>query len=156
MNQFDVLIVGAGPSGSFAAERLAQGGVRVALFDGRPADEPKACGGGVTSKALKAWPHLLEAVGRTVSEIELYSPAGKCLHLKLNEPFAIYSRTAFDSYLRDRAGEAGAHVIAERISFQPRESETENWILRDKNGSAWSAPILVAADGANSPIAKKL
>src|SRR5437763_11655788 len=122
--RFDVLIVGAGPSGSFAAERLAQGGVRVALFDGRPANEPKACGGGVTSKALKAWPYLLEAVGRTVNEIEMYSPAGKRLHLKLSEPFAIYSRTAFDSYLRDRAGEAGAHVVAERVTFRQRASET--------------------------------
>ena len=33
---FDVLIVGAGPAGSFAAERLAGAKVRVALFDGRP------------------------------------------------------------------------------------------------------------------------
>src|SRR5205085_4071431 len=154
--RFDVLIVGAGPAGSFAAERLARKGVRVALFDGRPADEPKACGGGVTSKALKAWPHLLEAVGRTVSEIELYSPAGKCLHLKLNEPFAIYSRTAFDSYLRDRAGESGAHIIKERVSFRERASENGEWTLRGSNGAAWSAPMLVAADGANSPIAKRL
>src|ERR1051325_8561379 len=107
--RYEVLVVGAGPAGSFAAEKLARNGVRVALFDGRPFGEPKACGGGVTSKALKAWPHLLEAVGRTVDEIEMYSPAGKRLHLKLNEPFAIYSRTAFDLYLRDRAGESGAH-----------------------------------------------
>ena len=92
MQGFDVLIVGAGPAGSFAAERLARGGVRVALFDGRPPGEPKACGGGVTSKALKAWPHLLEAVGRTIDELDMYSPSGKRLHLKLDEPFAVYSR----------------------------------------------------------------
>ena len=85
MEQFDVLIVGAGPAGSFAAERLARGGARVALFDGRPAGDPKACGGGVTSKALKAWPHLLEAVGRTIDELDMYSPSGKRLHLKLDE-----------------------------------------------------------------------
>src|SRR3954462_2757842 len=144
--RFDILIVGAGPAGSFAAEQLARAGVRVALFDGRPANEPKACGGGVTSKALKAWPHLLDAVGRTVSEIKMYSPAGKRLHLKLSEPFAIYSRTAFDSYLRDRAGEAGAHVFADRVTFRPRASATTDWTLRGKDGATWSAPVLVAAD----------
>jgi geranylgeranyl reductase family protein len=154
--RYDLLIVGAGPAGSFAAEKLARARLRVALFDGRPANEPKACGGGVTSKALKAWPHLLEAVGRTVNEIELYSPAGKQLHLKLSEPFAIYSRTAFDSYLLDRARESGAQIIKERVSFKQRASEAEDWVLHGKNGAAWSAPMLVAADGANSSIAKKL
>src|SRR5947207_7401963 len=115
MHVFDVLIVGAGPAGSFAAERLANGGVRVALFDGRPEDEPKACGGGVTAKALTAWPHLLGAVGRTINELEMYAPSGRGIHLKLEEPFAIYSRRAFDSYLRDRAVAAGAHVFKEKI-----------------------------------------
>lgn len=154
--KFEVLIVGAGPAGSFAAEHLAQAGVRVALFDGRPANEPKACGGGVTSKALKAWPHLLKAVGRTIDEVEMYSPAGKRLRLKLEEPFAIYSRTAFDSYLRERARAAGAHVFAERVSFQMRESEQADWIVRSRQGASWRAPLLVAADGANSPIGKRL
>src|SRR5438552_3218481 len=116
MDRFEVLIVGAGPAGSFAAEQLARAGVRVGLFDGRPPGEPKACGGGVTSKALKAWPHLLEAVGRTIDELDMYSPSGKHLHLKLDEPFAVYSRIAFDTFLRERAREAGAHVFAEKIS----------------------------------------
>lgn len=161
---FDVLIVGAGPAGSFAAERLAKGGVRVALFDGRPAGEPKACGGGVTAKALKAWPHLLGAVGRTVSELEMYSPSGKRLHLKLDEPFAIYSRVAFDSYLRDRAKEAGAQVFFEKISARGITRTPSGWTLRCASGnhqpgdssSEWSGNILVGADGANSAIAKKL
>jgi 2-polyprenyl-6-methoxyphenol hydroxylase-like FAD-dependent oxidoreductase len=116
MKSFDVIIVGAGPAGSFAAERLARAGVKVALFDGRPAGEPKPCGGGVTSKALKAWPHLLEAVGRTIDELDMYSPSGKHLHMKLDEPFAVYSRIAFDTFLRERARKAGAVVVAEKIS----------------------------------------
>jgi geranylgeranyl reductase family protein len=154
--KFDVLMVGAGPAGSFAAEALARKGVRVALFDGRPEGEPKACGGGVTSKALKAWPHLLEAVGRMINELELYSPGGKRLYLKLDEPFAIYSRTAFDSYLRERARHAGATIFHERVSFSVRENEESDWTVRSRNGSTWSAPYLAAADGANSAIAKRL
>src|SRR5438128_12572992 len=103
MIEFDVVIVGAGPAGSFAAERLARAGVNVALFDGRPPGEPKACGGGVTSKALKAWPHLLDAVGRTIDELDMYSPSGKHLHLTLDEPFAVYTRIAFATCMLERA-----------------------------------------------------
>jgi len=156
MKNFDLIIVGAGPAGSFAAEKLARAGAKVALFDGRPPDEPKACGGGVTSKALKAWPHLLEAVCRTVEELEMYSPGGKRLHLKLDEPFAIYSRTVFDSYLRDRAGEAGASIFAERVSVPRRIDQNQDWIVQNRDGDEWRAPMIVAADGANSRIAKML
>ncbi len=156
IEQFDVLIVGAGPAGSFAAERLARSGARVALFDGRPEGSPKACGGGVTAKALKAWPHLLNAVGRTVDELEMYSPAGKRLHMELDEPFAIYSRIAFDSYLRDLARDAGAEVIFEKISARGIARTESGWRLCGRNNSEWSAKVLVGADGANSAIAKKL
>jgi len=156
MDQFDVLIVGAGPAGSFAAERLAREGVSVALFDGRPPDEPKACGGGVTSKALKAWPHLLEAVGRTIDELDMYSPSGKHLHLKLDEPFAVYSRIAFDTFLRERARQAGAQVFAEKASARGFKQSDDGWNVRTQDGTEFSARFLVAADGANSAIAKKL
>ena len=154
--KFDVLIVGAGPAGSFAAEKLARGGARVALFDGRPAGEAKACGGGVTSKALKAWPFLLEAGGRAVTEVEMLSPSGARVHIKLAEPFAIYSRCAFDSYMRERARRAGAHVFERRVSASTEKDGRGVWVVRTKGGVSWSGDVLAAADGANSAIARRL
>jgi geranylgeranyl reductase family protein len=153
---FDLLIIGAGPAGSFAAELLARGGAKVALFDGRPEGEPKACGGGVTAKALKAWPHLLNAVGRTVTELDLYAPSSRRLHLTLDEPFAIYSRIAFDSYLRDRARDAGAYVVSEKISARKTKRIDSGWRVISDNGAEWNGPFLIGADGANSGIAKML
>src|SRR6202171_1792180 len=135
MDRFEFLSVGAGPAGSFAAEHLALGGVRVALFDGRPPGEPKACGGGVTSKALKAWPHLLEAVGRTIDELDMYSPSGKHLHLELDEPFAVYSRIAFDTFLRERARAADAQVLTEKISPRGFKQTDDGWIVRAQSGA---------------------
>ncbi|MDQ3803004.1 MAG: FAD-dependent oxidoreductase, partial [Acidobacteriota bacterium] len=126
--EFDVLVIGAGPAGSLAAERLASGGARVALFDGRPPQDAKACGGGVTSKALKAWPFLLEAGGRAVTEVEMVSPAGDGVRLKLAEPFAIYSRCAFDSYLRARAQAAGAEVFECRVSASREKGSDGRWV----------------------------
>jgi len=156
MREFDVIIVGAGPSGSFAAERLADAGVSVALFDGRPPGDPKACGGGVTSKALKAWPHLLEAVGRTIDELDMYSPSGKHLHMKLDEPFAVYSRIAFDTFLRERAREAGAVVMADKVSGRGFKRDDDRWLVASQSGAEFSCGFLIGADGANSAIAKKL
>jgi geranylgeranyl reductase family protein len=156
MERFDLVIIGAGPAGSFAAELLAKGGASVALFDGRPEGEPKACGGGVTAKALKAWPQLLGAVGRTINELDLYAPSGKKLHLKLDEPFAIYSRVVFDSYLRDRARDSGAKVFTQKISARKVKRSKDEWVVGDQEGRAWHGQTLIGADGANSGIAKML
>lgn len=155
-NRFDVLIVGAGPAGSFAAEKLAHAGVKVALFDGRPPDEAKACGGGVTSKALKAWPFLLEALARTVTEVEIFSPSGNHVLLELQEPFAVYSRRTFDSYLLERARRAGARVFAGRVSVLWEKYESGAWTIRARSGEQWCGSVLAAADGANSPSARRL
>jgi geranylgeranyl reductase family protein len=156
MKHFDALIVGAGPAGSFAAELLARSGVIVALFDGRPEGTPKACGGGVTAKALKAWPQLLNAAGRTINDLDLYSPSGKKLHLELDEPFAIYSRVVFDSYLLERARDAGAEIVPEKISARRAKRIDESWRLKSDNGAEWTGSMLVGSDGANSGIAKML
>ncbi|MFN2532776.1 MAG: geranylgeranyl reductase family protein [Pyrinomonadaceae bacterium] len=156
MSKFDVLIIGAGPAGSFAAELLAQSKARVALFDGRPASDPKPCGGGVTAKALKAWPQLLGAVGRTINELELYSPSGKHLHLNLDEPFAVYSRTAFDSYLRGRARDAGAQVFFEKVSAGNVRRNDQGWQVESAAAGTCTGKFLIAADGANSGLAKRL
>ena len=153
--EFDVLIVGAGPAGSFAAERIAREGARVALFDGRPANEAKACGGGVTSKALKAWPFLLEAGGRAVTEVMMQSPTGDSVRLKLAEPFAIYSRRALDSYMRERARRAGAHVFDNKVTASKEKDADGLWVVKAKTGEVWRGRVLVAADGANSAIAKR-
>ncbi len=154
--KIEVLIVGAGPAGSLAAELLARNGLQVALFDGRPPADAKACGGGVTAKALKAWPCLLNAVGRTINELELYSPSGKHLHLKLEEPFAVYSRIALDTYLRERARAAGARVFSEKIATRGIERTQTGWLLRGQSGASWAGNTLVGADGANSAVARML
>ena len=97
----------------------------------------------------------LNAVGRTIYELDLYSPSGKGIHLKLDEPFAVYSRVVFDGYLRDRARDAGAQVIAEKLSTRKIKKANGLWRVQSDSGE-WSGPVLVGADGANSGIAKML
>ena len=68
----------------------------------------------MTAKALKAWPQLLNAVGRTISELDL-SPSSKRLHLALEEPFDLFAHRV-RCLLARAARDAGAHIIPEKIS----------------------------------------
>jgi flavin-dependent dehydrogenase len=86
----------------------------------------------------------------------MYSPSGKHLHLKLDEPFAVYSRIAFDTFLRERARQAGAVVIAEKISGRGLKRNGDRWSIKTQSRSELSCTYLVGADGANSAIARKL
>ena len=48
-----VAVLGGGPAGAFAAERLARAGLKVSVFDEKLAWE-KPCGGGLTYKAYSS------------------------------------------------------------------------------------------------------
>ena len=63
-NKFDVIIVGAGPSGSMTGYYLAKAGVRVAIFDKEKFPREKACGGGLQVKAAKRIPFDLTSIIR--------------------------------------------------------------------------------------------
>jgi len=54
-----VAVLGGGPAGSFAAERLARAGLYAVVFDEKLAWE-KPCGGGITYKAYSQYPFLLD------------------------------------------------------------------------------------------------
>ena len=59
----EIAIVGGGPAGALCGERLASHGFRVTIFDERLAWE-KPCGGGLTHKAIEAYPFLLDSLGQ--------------------------------------------------------------------------------------------
>ncbi|MBU0546970.1 NAD(P)/FAD-dependent oxidoreductase [Patescibacteria group bacterium] len=50
MEKFDVIIIGAGPSGLSAAKILGEGGKKVLLLEKNPKIGPKICAGGLTPK----------------------------------------------------------------------------------------------------------
>ena len=51
----DIAVVGGGPAGAMCGERLARAGYAVTIYDEHLAWE-KPCGGGLTHKAIEAYP----------------------------------------------------------------------------------------------------
>lgn len=156
-------IVGGGPAGAMAAEGLMQGlgsarngpaRARVVVFEEKPGWE-KPCGGGLSYKALKAYPFLLPAAERAnpVWNMELRAPGGVVARLKLREPLAVYSRRELNRLLLQRCMQAGAEVVADRIVNVARQGN--RWRLRGRTGSV-EADYLILAGGARSRLRDNL
>jgi geranylgeranyl reductase family protein len=145
-----VAILGGGPAGAFAAERLASAGLSVLLFDEKLAWE-KPCGGGLTYKAYSQYPFLIEnAISkRFVSETVLAAPHAGAVSLKLEDPLLIYSRFDLNRLLLERAERAGAQLEKARVLEINRQGS--GWSVRTKSGSA-DADFCIVATGARNPL----
>ncbi|MGH9795642.1 MAG: FAD-dependent oxidoreductase [Candidatus Acidiferrales bacterium] len=113
----DTLIVGGGPAGALCGERLATAGLRVTIFDEHLAWE-KPCGGGLTHKAIAAYPFLLDGPHpkKIVRRVEMISSGGHRTAFGLDRPIVIYSRAILNGLLLDRATAAGCTVVRARVT----------------------------------------
>lgn len=113
----DIAIVGGGPAGALCGERLASSGFNVTIFDERLAWE-KPCGGGLTHKAIEAYPFLLDSPQpkRIVRTAELISSRGHRARFEMSRPIVIYARTVLNGLLLDRAEKAGCKTVRSRVT----------------------------------------
>lgn len=130
------------------AERLARAGVCVRVFEERLGWE-KPCGGGLTPKAMRRYPFLLEAAigARRIDEAEFIAPRGETVRLRLRRPLAVCSRSVLNRKLLERAQQSGAKVVADRIVRFERSNQ--GWALTGRERD-YTADYLVLAAGARS------
>ncbi len=145
-----VAVLGGGPSGAFAAEKLAAAGIDTVVFDEKLAWE-KPCGGGLTWKAYSQYPFLAEGgtVKKVVSDSVLTAPGCKPACLKLDRPILIYSRYDLNAMLLQRAQDAGAQL--ERTRVLGAERTSRGWSVRTREGSV-DADFCIMAAGARNPL----
>jgi flavin-dependent dehydrogenase len=151
----DVLVAGAGPAGSRAAELLAAAGASVLLFDPRAPWE-KPCGGGLTAAALRNTPTLEElgAESHRVREFLLVGPGGARVAVTLSSPFVVVSRHSLSRWGLARALAAGARVRRRAVGRVARRGA--GWAVTDSAGEVHRARWLVVADGAASGLRRQV
>ena len=148
---FDVVIVGAGPAGAVAARALALAGARVGLVDASHPRE-KACGGGVTGRALELVG--VEVPGRAITTVR-FEAGGRAADVPLpdGDRLQVYDRQSFDAALLARAIEAGVtHIGARVTSFRRHDGR---WTIT-AGGETSEAPWLLGADGAGGIVRKQV
>ena len=113
----NIAIVGGGPAGALCGERLASQGFQVTIFDERLAWE-KPCSGGLTHKAIEAYPFLLDGQHpkKIVRTAELISGGGHRARFEMSHPIVIYARTVLNGLLLDRAVSAGCTTVCSRVT----------------------------------------
>jgi geranylgeranyl reductase family protein len=156
VQQYDVLVVGAGPAGSATATHLARVGARVLLAEKARFPRDKPCGGGLTGRALKKIPvDPSPVVERDVDRFELRLRYGAQFARSHVEPLIrMTQRRRLDTFLAEQAASAGAEF---RDGAGVAEVELDaTGVVARVGGETVRAGVLVGADGANGIVARSV
>jgi flavin-dependent dehydrogenase len=155
-----VTIVGGGPAGATAALTLARAGVRVRLLDRAGFPRNKPCGGGISLRVLARFPYLHRELPRIathlISRLYLEGPDGAAATIESDEPAALMiRRVEFDALLVTLAREAGAEIVS-GVDIVQASQDADRVTLASRDGRTFTAPIVIAADGVHSVVARRL
>lgn len=153
---YHVVVVGGGPAGASVARQAALKGLKVLLIEKQKIPRSKACAGLVSKKALDELDYPLpeDLTARKIKGVKL-------IDSRLNEytrktPRVIgrtVNRKDFDSYLVQKAREAGAELWDD-CRFINLKEEKNGLVVETSHGRIVSS-FLVGADGVYSQVAKK-
>lgn len=150
---YQVAVIGAGPMGSFAAERLARAGIRTVLLEKDPVPGASTvCGGGMHVEVPR-YASLPDAVIERQLKACRLVVDGKTREWRYpTTQYVTVKRSDLDRYLAERAVKAGASLRTRALVKEVRPSdgilryeETDTGSLRGV-----SAEVFVFADGPNS------
>jgi flavin-dependent dehydrogenase len=156
---FDVIVVGAGPSGTAAAYRLKRFGYRVLLVDKQQFPRVKPCGGGISIKALNLIPW---SIGPVIER------AGKKLGIGVSgantERFEEFEcdgyvctfavREKFDQFNFEKTLEIG--VEFEQLGELTEIDERRDFVRLAIGPRMITSRYVIGADGANSSVRRLL
>ncbi len=159
---FDVVVVGGGPSGATAAERLARDpGMKVMLLD--KAGRIKPCGGAVPPRLIRDYDIPADLIVARISSARMVSPSDRRVDMPIEDGYVgMVDREHFDEFLRQRAADTGAERRTGTFDMLERDADGTAVVVYTEK-SAEGAPqkrrvrarMVIGADGALSKVGRQ-
>lgn len=157
--QYDVVVVGAGPAGSTAARFAAEAGVSVLMLEkDRDVGYPVRCAEAVSREGVEQFIEPDENwIAAHIDHFSLTSPDGSEVVLPIEQEGFMLERRMFDYALAEKAAAAGAQIVTrayvngllfegDRITGVKYEYRGEQREVR--------ARVVIAADGVESRVGR--
>ncbi len=158
----DVLVIGGGPSGSYAAKEiatLAKGYKILLIEDHKVIGKPVQCAGKISTRACRELNLSRKNILNTVKGSHFYSPSGNEIVAKKKNPQAyIIDRGAFDKALCQEAQDKGVELLLKTKGLKPliKNGKICGIIARkNSNRIKIQTDVIIDAEGVRSLIAKK-
>ena len=172
-NRYDIIIVGAGPSGTSAALYASRLGLKTIIVDKSTFPRDKICGDALSGKSVKYMRELdiLDEVsklkGSAIRRLTFGSPSHKQFDINLSGPNNtgnikegyVIPREIFDNFLFEKA--KNVTEIKENFNVTDILYDDADRIIgvtgkQNKEKKELYAPIVLGCDGSKSTIARKL
>ncbi len=156
MNQdYDVIVVGAGPGGATTARLCAQAGLKTVLLEKQNLPRYKPCGGCLSLKSVAlAGFDLTPVTENVIYGIQFTYRLKDPLIVRSKEPVALMvMRDRFDQFLVDRAVERGV-LLLEGEEVTDAAEEGGGVRVETGSGKRFRCGYVVGADGPGSIVGR--
>ncbi len=156
---YDVVISGAGPSGSHCARIIAEAGYKVALLE-KNTKWRKPCGGSVSSEIVALYPEIEKLNIAKITGSKIYSANLHSLERRRTDNLysVIVDRLDFDDLIRNIAVNKGAELFDKNLSYDFVMKEGKRLGVKTKTPEGikeYYGKIIILADGMSSKLAIK-
>lgn len=150
MEKFEIVIIGAGPSGLRAAKVLAEAGKKVLVLERNSVVGPKICAGGAFPKVFQQGiPEDL--IERKFNLVKMHLPGRTCEIKSRDYLLSTVDRGNLGQWMVKEAEQAGAEILTNsQVISIGRDKVTL------KNGQIFYFDYLIGADGGTSLVRKYL
>ena len=157
---YDLVVIGGGPAGSYAAYKLAEKGYEVAVLERQKRLGEKVCCTGIISQeCVSSFAIDDSVILRQANSARLFSPSGKLLRPWREETQAYtIDRAAFDQAMGNRAQDKGAKYVLNSLvtDIKVRNDRVSIEVARQGERLSFEARVVVIASGFGSRFTERL